>query len=814
MQDVINVINSHKPRSVKPITDNQITYIPLIEDDQIECQVPSYLISGKRTLVWHNEACFKLYFLKQPMMEPRKHIRYISGCWDLDYLVYNQVVYPFMFFINGRFIPWSCIKVVIAQEMWYVLINGSNAPALLPIIRNVKWAQIVSMPSFTRFDIDKENRSNILFSFNMNGEYTTGDDAVYFIRDSGTEINNLVYKFWETTSGVNAFITLEDTSVKLSKANCICFKNGLLNTGARQNIKRAHEVSVEDEYGKEHNYFAYNVLNEDIGTNPVPKFDSTMLTIGDGTNPNGDKLDFGVFINTRFTHTIDNISRGNLEFLQPHIQAQTAGTANPKWLQDLQVPFEMAMTTTKHYPENLADAIKTIFKYNASLFNEAFLKKSNLKIECHEGSEVLSWVNENGEIVLTRDHSNMVEEYILMLVNGELYKYTSLTKYETNKCTIPIQGVNDSDTIEFLRFLNVNNSETKITVKENDGFIKYDNSIISNDMVLFCHEQNDNFFDFPADGIQHFPVEYELETNDAGEIKINLKNPFYYGKQLTVVYKNRYKHFWFNLHETTDTYTVNLGDKFMYCNEYSKFLVFYNGRRLGSDHYRLTLPVRTTTPFHKFDIYLSIPCSEGDRLDVIYVPSMFKDICMIPSIPVSGDIVVDKKSLGYDLSTDLYMVWVNGKKIPKDHVVDIDSTHMRIIADVQSTETVCITQYIPDIDILIEPFRENEALWDQVTAQLTKEEIEQLLSITGIDINNIEPSVYANAVDIRAIMFELIREQYIMNPRVDITNAFIYDYQDVDTTAIDHRDAANNAILMVNDANRQDNLDNVERPWP
>ena len=63
-------------------------------------------------------------------------------------------------------------------------------------------------------------------------------------------------------------------------------------------------------------------------------------------------------------------------------------------------------------------------------------------------------------------------------------------------------------------------------------------------------------------------------------------------------------------------------------------------------------------------------------------------------------------------------------------------------------------------------------------------------------------------------MFELIREQYIMNPRVDITNAFIYDYQDVDTTAIDHRDKDNNAILMVNDANRQDNLDNVERPWP
>lgn len=814
MQDVINVITKHKPRSVKPITDNQITYIPLIEDDQIECQVPSYLISGKRTLVYNKQACFKLYFLKQPMMEPRKHMRYISGCWDLEYLVVNQVVYPFLFFINGHFIPWSALKVVIAQEMWYVLVDGTKAPKLLPIITNVKWAQIMSMPSFVRSDIDKENKTNIMFSFDEMGLYTSTDEAVYFVRDSGTEINNLIYKFWTTNTGVNAFITMEDQSVKLSKANCICFKDGLLNTGKRNPSRRAHEVSAKDDYGEEHNYYAFNVLEEDIGDNPVPKFDSTMLTIGDGTNPDGARLDFGVFINTRYTHTIDNIAKSNLEYLQPHIQAQNAGTANPEWLQELQQPFEMAMTTTKHYAENVSDCITTIFKYNASLFNEAFLNKSNLKIETHTGSEILSWKNEKNEIVLSRDHSHMIEEYILMLVNGELYKYTNLVKHETNKCIIPLQDIAHEDTIEFLRFQNVNNTETEIVVNEDDGFEEYDPDIINSEMVLFSHETDDDFFTFPADGIQHFPVEYELETNDEGKIKIKFTKPFYYGKKLTVVYKNRYKHFWFNLHETTNQYTVNLGNKFMYCNQYSKYLVFYNGRRLGSDHYRLTLPVRTTTPFYKFDIYLSLPCREGDRLDVIYVPSMFKDICMIPSIPVSGDIVVDKSELGYNLSTDLYMVWVNGKKIPKEQVVDIDSTHMRIISDVQTTETVCITQYIPDIDVLIEPFRENEALWDQVTAKLTKEDIEKLLSINGIDINNVEESIYANAVNIRSIMFELIREQYIMNPRVDITGPFIYDYQDVDTTAIESRDEDGCAILPVNDSNRHDNLDNVERPWP
>ena len=53
-----------------------------------------------------------------------------------------------------------------------------------------------------------------------------------------------------------------------------------------------------------------------------------------------------------------------------------------------------------------------------------------------------------------------------------------------------------------------------------------------------------------------------------------------------------------------------------------------------------------------------------------------------------------------------------------------------------------------------------------------------------------------------------------MNPRVDITEPFMYDYQDVDKTAIEGRDSDDNAILPVADSNRQDNLDNVDREWP
>ena len=423
-------------------------------------------------------------------------------------------------------------------------------------------------------------------------------------------------------------------------------------------------------------------------------------------------------------------------------------------------------------------------------------------------------LNEDGVLIIPRQHSSMIDEFILMLVNGILYKYYRLIKYRANQCIIPIQEIAYTDTVEFLRFQNVNNGVTNIIINEDDGFLNYSPDIINNNMILFSTETDIDIFQFPLSGLQHFPVDYTLEIDDNGKIKINLTNSFYYGKPLNVAYRNRFQHFWFNLVETTDKYTVNLSDKFMYCNDYAKYLVFYNGRRLGSDHFRLTLPVRPTTPFSTFEIYLSLPVKTGDRLDIVYVPSLMHDTIMMPEVPVSGDIIVDKNVINYGLSTDLYMLWVNGKKIPASHIVDIDSTHIRIISDEASTETLCITKYIPDIDVLTSVFNENEALWDTITAQLSDSEIYSLLGINGVNLTNTETNVYDGAVDIKAIMYELIREQFVMNPRVDITGPFIYDYQDVDQTAIDGYDSGNNAILPVMDANRQDNLDNVTRPWP
>lgn len=814
MTQIIDAINIHKNKSVTPMNSQQSAYVPRIEVDQIECTVQSYLLNGTRTLLNQaTQACFKLNYLKFKSLLPRTSAIYKNDSWSMEYLVNEGVIHPFMLFINGIFIPWEIMTIVLSQENYYILVDSNVNTIFKDQVRDIKFAQIMALPDHIIYSkYYYENDDSVMFRFNEFGEFDTYDRNTYVIR-SGTA-HHIVFNYWQASMGVNAFPVLTETSVKLNEDNVVLFKNKKLATGSISNIKRSYDSTYTYESGFESACLEFVQSDEELTQNPAVKIDSTLLTFGDGTNTDADTYDFAIFVNDNYTETVDIISKVSLDALSPIIQSQNAGEEDPEYLADLQTPFVMAMDRTKPYDENVANAIKTMMSYDASLFNSVFLENSNLVIDEYTGL----WVNENtaedGTLTIYRQHDSMIEEYILMLVNGSLYTYYKFASYTTNKYIVPIQGIEDTDIVEFLRFQNVNNTVTDITILNDGEYKEYSTDIINEDMVLFSTETDTDYFEFPSDGLQHFPVDYSIDTDEDGFIKITLDNEFYYGKLLKIGYKNRFQHFSFNLTETTDAYTVDLGDKFMYCNDYSKYFVFYNGRRLGSDHYRLTLPVRPTTPFYKFDIYLTMPICDGDTLDVIYVPSLMQDVVMIDEIPINGDIILDKEVLNHGISIDLFMVWINGKKIPSSHIVDIDSTKIKIIHDENSIETVCVTKYISDIDVITEAFGENEALWDKVIAQLTSEEISTLLGIDGETLTNTETGIYTGAVNIRAIMYELIRDQFVTNPRVDITGAFIYDYQDVDNSVIDEYDSNGNAILPVMDANAEDNLDNVERVYP
>lgn len=812
MKHIIENINRYKAKSVVPIKDQQIAYIPRVEKDQIDYTVPSYIVGGKVLPINQaNQLAIKLKYLNFRHVHPKKLLKYQLGIFHFTDLINEKILYPFMLFVNGLFIPWELLDIAINNGNYFIIINAKSNSNFLESCRDPEYIQIVSLPEYVLYT--NEYDANYLFAFNENGEFDN-DSAVYFFVPSTTK-NSIIYNYWNTSSAVNAYKIFDTTDIKLSEDNVFLFINKRLATGQKEKIKRAMDGNAKHPDGSVRPCIEFVYPDCEIVENPSIRFDSTLLTINDGKNENNDTYDFGVFVNSlNYTKSADNISKVSLDYITPIVQDYNNGNEVPEYFDDLKTPFSLKMDLNKDYNTNVAEAIKTIMKYNTSIFNPVFEKKSNLVIDEYNGEWVMANVRPDGALYIPRSHNTMIDEFIIMLVNGSLYKYFHASYYMNNYMVIPIQGIEYDDTVELLRFQNVNNSVMDIIVNESDGFIhSYD--IINAGMSLYSTETNNpEAYEFPEDGLQHFQIGYRLQVDTNTElVKIILDDPFYYGKPLKLAYKNRFKHFTFHINGDSeyDEFVVNLKNKFMYCPEYSKYFVFYNGRRLFSSQYRLVLPVRPSTPFTEFKIYLTFPVSKGDKIDIIYVPSLMQDVLITNDTPIYGDVVIDKQAINYGLSTNLYMLWVNGKKIPASNIVDLNSTYLRIIKDQESTRNVCVTKYIPDIDVLVDVFNENEALWDKITKCLTNKELYKLLGISGEHLTNTESDIYEGTANIRSVMYELIRDEFMTNPRVDITNAFIYDYTDVDTSVINGVDNDGNVLIDAFDGNLNDNISGINR---
>lgn len=775
---VTDVISSYKPRNIRALRDQQIALTPHMDPNMIECQVTEYLYNAHRTLVDQlHEACFRCHYLPLKSMEPRKYIEYSVVKGSIEYFIENEVITPFLLFINKKMVPWSMISLIMSHEVYHIVCR-SEAEEWIQRFQNVETVEVLQLSdgcTYVNFPIGELD--NRIFGFDNDGNYTDDLDCPISIMDESVYMH---FANFTSTSGVNAYPIDTDQTIKYYPDNVILFRNGSLDT------------------------------NSEI------HFESTLLTIEDGTNENLDKLDFTVFRDTRARDTLDNIQHASLTYIKPFVEKQNAGEEVPDYIPKLEEEFDFEMSFKKDYETNVSETIEKIIKYNASLFEDAYLKDRNLVVEGYDGQWVMDNLTDDNYLKIPRRHGQFNEEYILMLVNGVLYEFYYMAKYTPDYYIIPIQGIEVEDRIDIFRFQDVNNNQFDIKVSESDDYQKYDENYINEDMVLFSTIPPTDDYTFPEDGLQHFPVEYSLDYDEDGLVKIILADSKYYNQPLKLVYKHQFRHYWFDIiqAESTDSYCVDLGTKFMYCHDYSKFMVFFNGKRLSTDQYRLCLPVRSGTPFSRFELYLTMLVEDGDRVDVVYTPSLLKDVVLQTEIGEDGKITVDKSDITYSLTKNLYMVWVNGKKIPASWIANIDSTHIKIIHDIGSTKTVCVTKFLPDIDELTTVFQTNTALWDEIMASLTDEEIEQILSFSGITISNTDPSIYDNTVPVRAVMLELIREKFISGANVDTSKPFTYDYTDVDVTAIDGQDSGGNALLGAADSNKFENIDGVERIYP
>lgn len=767
----------------------QLFAIPRRDNEMIDKQVFYYYVGDRRRVAvdFTKEICFHLNYLRIKSLTAEQYLRLQESTTPMEDLINAGLINPFLLFVGGHFIPWENITIICSQERYDLLISGLNEEffdAINGVDGIVESVYVLALPDNIEyrqggFPIDGQT----LFAFDDFGRFVK--DGFAYITIQNFENNVELLDFQNPTE--SRFLFAEDPTYKYFPENVFMFNDGLYLGDATCNI---------------------------LGT---------AIQLFDGTIPETyTDLFVRIVHNTKLvTPTYDHMRKLNMENTKEDIFKTLSGEEPVGYMELIKESFDPKYDTSISAAQNNSNILDYLAKYDSSLFNKVYnSNKSFIELEV-SGAWILAHRDEDGYLKIPRRFQDGVNYYIILMVNGELYKYYRNHFYKYSYFYCPVQDIVEDDRAEIWYFKNASNFEFETTISEDQPFMALDQGLYNEYMKIFCKDTTDTYFSFPADGDQMFPVDYHLEFEDGNKkkLRIRFEDDFYYGKKVYLSSSRRFQYFLFSVEDTSDEwyYSIDLGEKFKYCNQYDHYIVFFNGKRMINDLYRLVLPYRTTTPFTKAMLYSCVPIRPGDRVEVFYIPNHFVDIydkSAALDVPENGLITIDKSLLGFSLDKDLCSVWVNSKKLPSHYLKNISSTKMQIVADLSSTKDVRITTMIGEEDFIDEfktRFQSVDSNWDKAV-DLHGNPAE----LMGYDIPTItdtEEDAFPEIIPTVAIMNEIIRDWYVSNAIVDTTGPFLYDYDDVDQSAIIGTDSAGNTLLAGLDSNREDSLD-IERPWP
>lgn len=780
----------------------QLFAIPRIVD-MIDSQVMYYYVGDRRRVAvnFQKEICFHLKTLYTKPMTAEQYIRFQESTTPMEWLIQSELIYPFLLFVNGYLVRWENITIIASQERYDLLIKGLDPEFFKKInptgVIDVNTVCTVRLPdSITYLQGGYPIDENTLFAFDENGVFIHKKSGTGYIVITNYDTNVELFDFDPVTNPT--FIFANDPMYKYFPENVFVFKGEKFDHNAPVSIL-ATAMMVYN-----------NILPED--------------------DPNG--IHIRVFHNKKLTTpTYDNLRKVNIENIKQDLFTALQGGEVAEYMNKLKPSFDPPIDITSTIEENDNANLDYYAQYDSILFNRVYQSnKDFVELEV-DYQWIIHHLDEDGNLKIPRRFQDGVNFFIIVMVNGELYQYYKMHKYEFEYFYCPIQNIVEGDIIELLYFKKCKNFSISANISEDEPFLNLDKDIYNTeDLRIFSKFTTDTYFTFPDTAQTMFPVEYSIEedTKDNRNIRIRYTDNNYYGKDVILASAHRFQYFVFDYDDvvggsvgddgtTPLYYTIDLSDKFLYCNEYDRYLIFFNGKRLINDMYRIILPYRSTTPFTKAMVYLCVPIGPGDRVEVFYLPHHFTDIYDDTSsitIDENGTITIDKSKIDFSLDNQLYSIWINSKKIPTNNIINISSTRLQIKTDITSMKDVRITTMISNDQIYDEfktRFKSFESNWDKAI-----ELYNDHFTLMGIDKPNVtdtDPAAFEEVIPTVAIMNEIIRDWYQCNEIVDITGAFLYDYTDVDQSAIIGQDPAGNTLLGTADSNKSNNLD-VNRPWP
>lgn len=749
IQSVIDSIQNLKHYTYSTLKELQKAKIPSLYDLKAE-RCEKYLFNGYEYI--QNNTNTLLYLVKNiPFLPDRR--KEIND--SLSNVVKLQEIVPFIIFLNGRFIRWSDIKLISDQNDTYIMISNTRNEEVYPKV------DCIVFPYNMTYKEEAIENGDIMF--NVDGQFVNNID--------GPHCTSITLVSKGTTYSENGVVSLDkftktnvDTKYELLPSNLMIFKNGLLDTTCNVIYKG---LSI------------FDIANKEEGS--TYKYQIFLNKDGNHSKTN--------------IHAIRNIAKAQEEIMN--------STSVGQQLSKLTKSFDFNYDKNTTYEDNLYNALDYIMGYNSALLNDVYQKASKIESKIYTGKKINSLKDSNGYVTMSRKIGKKVNNYVMIFINGLLYNYYSELQYSNKNFKFPAIGINDTDVAEFIFFKDVWNNISDVYLYSSNENCTYniDSGINAEDIRFFSEDSKTREFNINSSNDVQFEVDCSVKRIESDVLEIKPKNSFYYDRTVKLVSTRQFRYMSKRL--TEDIISIKLPKHFNYCNKRNKYMVFVDGRRINNDNIMITIP-GTTRPFDDISIYLTIPQLKGSKIEIFYLPDDFEITQFTPVISDNGFIIIDKSKLDYNFSRDLYIVFINGKKVPKDDIVDIGSNKVKLIVDQKSLLNVTVIKHVKNIDILTDLFDTKNSIYDSAFNLISSTDIAKLFdSDTPSVLTSTEDNIADGDIDKKKVLYEIIRKYYL-RPSIykDSKEMFPYDFEGTEL----FEDTDGTMIINYLDANLADKI--------
>lgn len=738
-KDIVNSIEKLRPKSQNYIDNIQLNNLPHYFNMRLERRY-EFFVHGVDHSFYREDSL--LFVTNDIPFTPNQKKHIFSD--SLKNLVDNNLCLPFILFIDGKAIPLSKIMIIKDCKYSYIYINEINIET-----EDIKCIMFYKGVKYTE---NTMSSGKTIMSFNEEG---------LLVNEEGMEVSMNIEAvdskiYHETLSLQHGVIQKHKIPNGYRAVNdcLIHFKDGLL---------------IDNSTYIDHGYNSFSLLNNLF-------YDSKVVT----------KV---------FCYVDGNVEVNNSSI----VDKTTIGTVTEP-LNKLYNPFNLNFSRHKEYGVNVTDALFNIMDYNSGLMNDVYANRSNIISKTYSGSGLKKLVNDKGYITMSRRIGESLDNFVMMFVNGELFKYHHELVYKNKNFIFPFLEIADDDVVEFLFFKNVNLNEYKIRFdydSEGDLYF-YSEDIDMSEMKLFTMDVEKREFNIEIRDDIQYQLEYIHERLESGKIRIYPKEPYYYNKDLTLVSDRRfnYQHFFVK----KDAIKFKLPREFRFCNDFDKYMVFYNGRKLDKANYKVTIP-KHTRPFTDIAVYINMDTKPGDKIEVFYLPEVINELATKESIPTEGKVILDRNRLRYNLSRDLHLFFVNGKKVHREQLKDISSTRVKLVEDVKSVDNLSIISHIPEDKVLVDLFLGNGSNLDSIINSMTDAEYLEIFGSTGISKEELD--LFEGSFPMKHVMYDIIHDYY-MRPFINNGDDFVFDF---DCDEFDEFDSEGNVLLYNLDASLEDKIE-------